>query len=226
MRRLTFSADGLSRFAYEVGQDIMFTVPADRRTVRRRYTIRRLDTEAGTVAVDAVLHGHGPAARWFSAAAPGDTIVGVGPRGKITLRPDVEWHLFVGDDAAVPVTLAWLEAVAGDAMTLAVLEVEGPEHEQAARRPVTWLHRGTVAPGDGALLLQHLETLPLPDGPGAVYLNGERSVVRAAKDVLVRRGVDPGAVSLKAYWVRDESNGDHGEPMPDGSVGVPRTGSG
>jgi NADPH-dependent ferric siderophore reductase len=65
-------------------------------------------------------------------------------------------------------------------------------------------------------VLAHLRALQLPIGNGAVYLNGERAVMRAAQDVLIERGVDAGAIRLKAYWVRDEANGDHGEPIPVG----------
>ena len=68
MRRLTLRSDALADFTYEPGQDLSFTIPVDDRMVRRRYTIRSMDDEHRTVDVDFVLHGHGPAARWATAA--------------------------------------------------------------------------------------------------------------------------------------------------------------
>jgi NADPH-dependent ferric siderophore reductase len=223
MRRLTMTSAGLAGFSYEPGQDLMLAVPSGGGTVRRRYTIRRLDAEARTVDIDFLLHGHGPGARWASGVHPGDTISGVGPRGRVTVDPEAAWHLFVGDDAALPATLAMLEAVAPERPAVVVLEVEDAGHEQPSARPVTWLHRLGDAAGDPARLASHLGSLPLPIGRGAVYLNGERRWVRAGREVLVGRGLDPTSIRLKAYWVLDEANGDHGEPVPEGGFGPRRS---
>ena len=222
MRRVTFSAPELATFSYEPGQDLMFTFPSDDRTVRRRYTIRQHDASSATVDVDAVLHGHGPAAPWFSYAAVGTTVTALGPRGKVLLRLDADWHLFVGDDSAVPVTLAFLEALPADAKAIALLEVDGPEHEQPSTRPVEWLHRGGKALGDAGALTDALAKVEIPSGPVGIYLNGERGVMNALRDQLAARGVDAGRISTKAYWVRDEANGDHGEPIPPGVRGMRR----
>jgi NADPH-dependent ferric siderophore reductase len=216
MRRVVLGGDALADFSYEPGQDLMLALPADGRTVRRRYTIRRVDRDRRTVDIDVLLHGHGPGARWASEARRHDPVAAAGPRGKIGLQTGAAWHLFVGDDAAIPVTLALLEAVAPQQTAIAVLDVEGPEDEQPAARPVTWLHRRGAPAGDPTLVATHLRALALPTGEGAVYLNGERSVMRAAQAVLLERGVDAEAIRLKAYWVRDEPNGDHGEPIPVG----------
>ena len=222
MRRLTLRSDALADFSYVPGQDLSFTIPVDDRMVRRRYTIRSMDDARRTVDVDFVLHGHGPAARWATEARPRDTVTAVGPRGKIVLRPHVDWHLLVGDDSAIPVTLVLLEAVPAGTTAVAVLEVEDASHEQTSDRPITWLHRLGAPLGDPTLLLTHLRSLELPDGDGAVYLNGERSVMLEARRLLVERGVEPDAISLKSYWVRNEANGDHGEPIPEGGFEAAR----
>ena len=173
------------------GQDLSFTIPVDDRMVRRRYTIRSMDDARRTVDVDFVLHGHGPGSALGDGGAPADTVTAVGPRGKIGLRPDVDWHLLVGDDSAIPVTLVLLEAVPAGTTAVAVLEVEDASHEQTSDQPITWLHRLGAPLGDPTLLLTHLRSLELPDGDGAVYLNGERSVMVEARRLLVERGVDP-----------------------------------
>ena len=225
MRRLVLRSDALMDFSYAPGQDLSFTIPAGDRMVRRRYTIRSMDVEQRTVDIDIVLHGHGPGARWATEAREHDTITAVGPRGKVGLQADVDWHLLIGDDSAIPVTLALVESVPVGTSVVALLEVEDPTHEQPAARPITWLHRRGAPLGDPTLVLEHLRTLELPDGPGAVYLNGERKVMLGARRLLVERGVDPDAIMLKSYWVRDEANGDHGEPIPEGGFPARRPGA-
>lgn len=226
MRRITLAGEALVGLDHDAGQDLMFSFPDDgERTVRRRYTIRRLDKEAGTVDIDFVLHGHGPAARWASEVEPGTRIDAVGPRGKVVVRPDADWHLFVGDDSAIPATLAMVESLPADAVVVALLEVDGPEHEQESPASVRWVHRGTSEPGDLELLAAEVASFELPAGQGAVYLNGEKKVMRALRDSLMERGVAKDDVALKAYWVRGEANGDHGEPVPEGGMPGMRRGA-
>jgi NADPH-dependent ferric siderophore reductase len=218
MRRVTCTAAQLDELTYEPGQDLMLAFPDGERSVRRRYTIRQVDREAGTLDLDFVLHGHGPAARWAAAASAGVQITGVGPRGKVTVRPEADWHLFVGDDSAIPVTLAMLTAVPEGKPVTAFLEVDGPADEQAAPSSVQWIHRGTAAPGSPELLTEAVASFVLPPGRGAVYLNGEKRVMRGLRDALLERGLQKDDIALKGYWVRGEANGDHGEPIPDGGM--------
>jgi NADPH-dependent ferric siderophore reductase len=112
MQRLSLTAPELDGFTCQPGQDIMLLVAADGpRPVRRRYTIRQLDAEGQLLTIDVVLHGDGPGERWIHAARPGDRIEGIGPRGKIFPSPEADWHLFMGDEAAMPAILAMAEAL-------------------------------------------------------------------------------------------------------------------
>src|SRR5215470_17642539 len=117
MQRILLTAPELAGFRYEPGQDVMLLVGADgTRPIRRRYTIRALDGAALTMTLNVVRHAEGPGERWVSAARPGDTIEGIGPRGKITTSPDADWHLFMGDESAMPAILAMTESLPGDAV--------------------------------------------------------------------------------------------------------------
>jgi NADPH-dependent ferric siderophore reductase len=103
MRRLRCTSPGLAALSHLPGQDLMLAVPApDGQFVRRRYTVRSNDAANATIDIDVVLHGDGPGATWAAAAQPGAHVEAIGPRGKVTVDPSADWHLFAGDDSAIP----------------------------------------------------------------------------------------------------------------------------
>jgi NADPH-dependent ferric siderophore reductase len=220
MQRLTLAAAELDGFSYAPGQDVMLLVAAEgSRPVRRRYTIRHLDPAQRLLTLDVVRHGAGPGERWISAARPGDRIEGIGPRGKITTVPDADWHLFMGDESALPAIFAMTEALPGDSEATVVIEVPEPADEQEliapARTRLTWLHRLSGAAGEPAGLAAEAAEVELPPGRGQGYLLGEARVVLALREILERRGLPGGQLSPKAYWGRGRANGGHGEPARD-----------
>lgn len=213
MQRLVLTADGLDRLEHQPGQDLMVAVPPDH--VRRRYTIRRLDRAARTVELQIVLHGDGPGARWAAAARPGDRVEAIGPRGKVTVVPGADWHLFCGDESALPAVAAMVESLGTDATAVAVVEVPGLEDEQPLAVPgggLRWLHRDGRPAGDGTALVDAVAGVTLPAGRGHAYLAGELRVVAAVREVLEERGLAPDQLSPKSYWRRGVANAPHGEP--------------
>jgi NADPH-dependent ferric siderophore reductase len=222
MQRIELAARQLDGFSYRPGQDVMLLVAADgRRPVRRRYTIRYFDRARQVLTVDVVLHGDGPGERWVRAARPGDRIEGIGPRGKVFPSPAADWHLFMGDEAALPAILAMTESLPGDADATLVLEVPEADDEQdvsaAARTRTSWVHRLGRPAGDPAssLLVAEAADVELPPGNGHAYLLGEASVVLALRERLTARGLPPDQMSPKAYWGRGRANAGHGEPARD-----------
>ncbi len=220
MQRLELTAAELDGFSYRPGQDVMLLVAAEgRKPVRRRYTIRRLDPARCQLTLDVVLHGDGPGERWIRAAQPGDRIEGIGPRGKVFPSPEADWHLFMGDESALPAILAMTESLPGDADATLVLEVPDPADEQevlaAARTRVSWLHRRGGQPGDPAGLAGEAAEVELPPGSGRAYLLGEAAVVLRMREVLGARGVPADQMAPKAYWGRGRANAGHGEPARD-----------
>src|ERR1700679_3515972 len=185
-RRVVVTAPGIEGLQCAPGQDLMLRIPlADDKVVNRRYTIRSFDPAERTVVVDVSLHGKGPGTDWISAAGTGDRIDAIGPRGKITLRPDADWHLFVVDETGVPGTLAMIEALPSGSVAIALLEVDGPADEQEPeayrgdRLDMQWLHRsGRSVPGDREPVLEAVECVDLPTGVGHVYVAAEAGVVR------------------------------------------------
>jgi NADPH-dependent ferric siderophore reductase len=217
LQRITLTAPELDGFKYAPGQDVMLLVAAEgTKPIRRRYTIRSLDRAALTLTLNIVLHGQGPGERWLRSARPGDSIEGIGPRGKITTSPTADWHLFMGDESAMPAILTMTESLPADADATLVIEVPDPDDEQepfaGATTRVTWLHRLGGKAGEPALLATEAAEVELPRGAGHVYLFGEASVVLRLREILGGRGVAADQISPKAYWGRGRANAGHGEP--------------
>lgn len=220
LRRIELTAPGLGGLAYRPGQDLMLLVDVDgNRPVRRRYTIRDLRRERDAVVVDVVLHGDGPGARWARAAGPGVGVAGIAPRGKIFPAVGADWHLFVGDLAALPMAAAMAASLPATATALAVLEVPEPADEQpitsAAQVTTVWLHRDGRPAGEADALAGAVRDLPLPAGRGHAYVSGEARVVSRLRDELTARGLSEAQISPKAYWGRGRANANHGEPAKD-----------
>jgi NADPH-dependent ferric siderophore reductase len=220
MQRIELTSAQLDGFAYQPGQDIMLLVAAEgRKPVRRRYTIRSSDLPRRVLTIDVVLHGDGPGERWIRSARPGDRIEGIGPRGKISASPEADWHLFMGDESAMPAILAMTESLPGDSVATLVLEIPEEADEQdysaAARTRVSFLHRLGRPAGEPALLAAEAGAVEMPPGRGHAYLFGEARVVLALREVLAGRGLAEDQMSPKAYWGRGRANAGHGEPARD-----------
>jgi NADPH-dependent ferric siderophore reductase len=222
MRRVRLSGEDLAALDHRPGQDMAIAVPAgDGTTVRRRYTIRALHAAEGMVDLDFVLHGDGPAARWAAAAEPGVRIEAIGPRGKITVDPRADWHLFAGDEAALPGIAAMVESLAPGSVAIALVEVDGPRDEQPLEAPdgvlleLTWLHRAGVEPGRSDLLARAVREAETPAGRGHAYAAGEYGVVQGLRQTLGQLGLAREQISPKPYWRLGRRNMPHGEPERD-----------
>ncbi len=220
MQRLSLTAPQLEGFGYLPGQDVMLLVAAEgNRPVRRRYTIRHLDPDARLLTLDIVLHGDGPGERWVRSARPGDRIEGIGPRGKITASATADWHLFIGDESALPAAFVMTEALPPGSSATLVLEIPEESDEQdlpaAASTRISWLHRLGPPAGDPAALAGEAAEVELLPGRGHAYLFGEATVVFRLREILAERGLGQDQMSPKAYWGRGRANASHGEPARD-----------
>ncbi len=215
MRRLTFTAPGLAELSYQPGQDLMMAVPGpDGDTFRRRYTIRSFDPATPSIAVDIVVHGDGPGAQWANSAGPGSVIEAIGPRGKVVVDAAADWHLFIGDDSAIPASLAMAESLGEDEKVIVLLEVdhEDERHQPARSLPIQWLFRHGIEPASSTALLTALQGMELPVGQGHAYVAGEMGVVAKIRRHLLDRGLAAAQISSKPYWRAGVANASHGEP--------------
>lgn len=182
------------------------TLPPEQFPVRRTYTVRRVDHEARTLQVEFVVHGaDGVAGPWALAAKPGDRMCFGGPGGMYEPDPEADWHLFAGDETAIPAIEAAFEAMPADARGIAYVEVGGPADEFDLGAPagieVRWLHRGGDFTHENTILAETVEQGPWLDGDVQVFAHGEREVMkRLRKYIYDERGVDRKRMSLSAYW--------------------------
>jgi NADPH-dependent ferric siderophore reductase len=194
MRRITVSAPTLER--PRPAQDVeLVLADGTGRKVKRRYTITRY--RDGRFDVDALLHGDAPGATWAARTAPGDEVQFFGPRGRLELR-DADWHLFMGDESALPAIAELATAVRTPAYAL--LEVRDEKDELPVAAEAHWLHRGGAPPGGADLLGAAVEAFEPPPGIGHAYAMGESRVVSALRPGLHALGIPNEQLYVKGYW--------------------------
>ncbi|MHA7239256.1 siderophore-interacting protein [Arthrobacter sp. TMS1-12-1] len=181
-------------------------LPAGDRPVKRTYTVRWLDAASERLAIDFVVHGDaGVAGPWAAQASPGDTLVLMGPSGKWSPDQDADWHLFAGDDSALPAIAAGLEALHPAAVGHAYLEVDTHADVLPLAAPagveLHWLTRDGREPGTTTLLADAVAAGPWPEGRVDAFVHGERGAMKALRDILFKeKGLDRSHVSLSGYW--------------------------
>jgi NADPH-dependent ferric siderophore reductase len=206
------------------GQDLMLAVPLEGGdgSFRRRYSVRRWDPATGAAELWIHTAAGGPGTRWATEAPIGSTIEAIGPRGKITLDPEADWHLFAGDLSFLSAAYAIAEAIEPPGQALFVIEVDEeadevlPELDEGIGVTACFLTRDGRSVDDAAGLLAGLRAIELPSEVGHAYLGGELSVVAALRRALEERGMARTQISPKSYYRAGASNAAHGEPKKDG----------
>ena len=184
------------------------TMPREQWPYTRTYTVRWVDEAARELALDFVVHGdEGLAGPWAAAAAPGDTIIFTGPGGGYNPDPAADWHLFAGDEAALPAIAAAIESLPAEARGKAYLEVDSEADIQSVGAPagveINWLLRRGTPAGSSELLIDAVRNGEWLAGRVQVFAHGERGYMKALRDVFfVQRGLERSQVSLSGYWAK------------------------
>lgn len=204
------------------GNDVMVLVPGDDDSmIRRRYSVRELDEPADAFSLWISLTHDGPAARWARTAVVGDVVDVVGPRGKIYLDDDADWHLFVGDVSSLGAFYRLAQSIEVPGRAIFIVEVDDPADaltttfDEELGVTAIFVDRAGRAPDDATGLLSGLAAFTLPPDEGRAYLFGEFHVMRAVKGALIDRGLESSRISLKAFYRIGQSNGPNGEPSKD-----------
>lgn len=185
-----------------------FTGQADElaraRRRRRTYTLLDLDPEAGTAAIDFVLHGGGVAAGWAATAEPGNELDVTGPAGRLHLNTHAASWLLVADETGLPALEAILGWLPHSAQVEAHVEIADEQERRALPQRegtnVVWWSRAQYGTAPG----EHVATLGphLQIGPEAVaWVAAEASAVSALRAHLQgERSLDRRCVSATPYW--------------------------
>jgi len=183
--------------------------PADRpQPARRTYTPRRFDSEAGTLEVQFLLHGDGPASAWAERAAVGDRLAIAGPGGRpVPLDPGEARWIIAGDESAVPAIGTLLDALPASAVD--AVYVEGSKTAvgdafSAGWPPLNWLPADESAPG--AALYDVLSDPATVQG-SRVWVACESVAVRRIRQALFDRDrIDASHLVTRGYWRSGEVN--------------------
>jgi NADPH-dependent ferric siderophore reductase len=215
MARVRLVDDSLAGVAAVPGQTLKISVPdlLSGHPVSRDYTVRDYavcdgDGAKRSLDIDFVLHGEGPAANWARRAQPGETLEFVGPSGRYRPDPSADWHLFAGDETALPAIQAYVAMLLPAACALVYIEVADAAEQQpmpgVARPLVRWLHRGNQEPGTSTVLDEALHAVRLPPGQGRIWLAGHTPTVRRIRaHLLDQRSIDRRALYVKGFWDRN-----------------------
>ncbi|HVW40546.1 MAG TPA: siderophore-interacting protein [Amycolatopsis sp.] len=171
----------------------------------RSYTVRAFD---GTeLTLDFVHHGdEGLAGPWARNAEPGDALLLTGPGGAYAPRADVDWHLLVGDEAALPAIALSLETMPAGSLAHVFIEVTDAAEEQPldtkADARIRWVHRSA-----GEDLVAAVRSLEFPAGTVQAFVHGEAGFVRELRRYLLdERGVPKDLLSISGYWRRGRTD--------------------
>jgi NADPH-dependent ferric siderophore reductase len=179
------------------------------RPVMRTYTPRRWNAASGTLDVEFVLHGVGPASEWAEQARVGDRLAIAGPGGRLSLDVDAEHYLVAGDESAIPAVATLLEALAPTAEVDVYLEVAGADDELdlpvTPGTRLTWLHRRDPN-GWGVELEAAVAEAPLPSGTLVWAACEAVAVRRIRRNLLHERGLPATDVTTRGYWRLGEQN--------------------
>lgn len=179
----------------------------------RRFTIRHWEPEQQMLSIDFVVHGDaGFAGSWTQRAQPGDRLQFDGPGGSYQPSPDVDWHLFVGDESALGAIGASVQSLGPDARAVVFAIVEKPGYEidlpSKASVLTQWLYREDAADSE-TWVAEAVARTEFPEGTFDAFVHGEAAEVRAVRRHLARdRGVDLASASISPYWRRRHTDED------------------
>ena len=175
------------------------------RPTMRDYTPLRYDAGARTLQMEFAVHGGGPAVDWALKAAVGQWLGLAGPRGSMVIPGDLDWHVLLGDESAMPAIERRLAELPSSTRAIVRVQVADPADHRA------WTSRAALDCAFVRSLEQAVEPLVLPPGAGFVWGAGENALMSALRASLRDKGADPRRMRLSAYWKRGVA--DHHEEL-------------
>lgn len=202
--KLSFPPPGVSYPRPFDPEWIRANLPVEQWPTVRTYTVRSWNAHSHELAIDFVVHGDtGVAGPWAAAARPGDHIFLSGPGGAFAPDPDLDWHLFAGDESALPAIAAAVDSLPRGASGHVLLEVASTDAELPITGPagVTVRYVHTSGRPFGHALVEAVRTLDFPVGTFDAFVHGEAGFVKDLRTHLrVDRAVPRERLSISGYW--------------------------
>lgn len=174
------------------------------------YSIRTIDTAAGTATFWIVVHGNDPAtvAGWATTVSVGDPLVVVGPHEGIATVGEPTSFLGICDETGMAAIAATVDELPADTTVRIVAEIDEPGHEiDITDRPgveVTWSYRSEADPGSDGRLADDVKGLVTEPVDGLFIMGaGESRCLTTVRTYLRHEvGLPASQVSLIPYWRR------------------------
>ena len=188
---------------------------------RRRYSVRSVDTEHDQFTLWICTTHDGLGSQWATSAAPGDAVDVVGPRGKIPLDSDADWHLFMGDVTGFSAFYRMAQSIEAPGKATFIIEIDhdddtpGAQFREGVNVSAVFVNRSGRSRTDPSGLLNGLAAFAFPPGEGHAYLFGEFSLINVLRTALLDRGLSDEQINRKAYWRMGRRNAENGEPEKD-----------
>ena len=184
-------------------------IPDDARPSVRTYTPRRFDAATGTLEIQFVLHGAGPASDWAERASAGDKLAVAGPGGRFVLDPTAEHWWIAGDESAIPAIGTLLEALPDSVTAEVHIEVADADDElefsSPAKTAITWHHRR--APDAWGVELDEAARDAVLEEGAKVWVACEAAAMRGIRRYfLTERRLPASSLVTRGYWRLGEAN--------------------
>jgi len=210
MVRVALAGDhprGFTSLGFDDHVKLMLPAVDEVKPQMRDYTPRRHDAHSGRLLIDFVIHDAGAATAWAASAAQGQSLGVGGPRGSFVIPTELDGHLLIGDETALPAIGRRLEELPASTRALVVAEVDNETErltfESASEFDVVWVYRRGAEPGSADGLLKALRGLTFPSGQYFAWAAAESRVARAVRQYLVgERNADKHWVKAAGYWQR------------------------
>ncbi|MFI2209089.1 siderophore-interacting protein [Streptomyces sp. NPDC020141] len=197
-----------SDLSLPVATESSWETPEGRPTApMRTYTVRAVRPELHEIDVDFVVHDHGVAATWASAARPGDPVGLNSPTALYDPPADLTRQILVADLTGLPAVARILENTPDHITTRVIIEV--PDEASALPLPahprtkVTWTYGGN---GHSPSRLGELIAAALPEDSDLtgtyLWTAGETTALRAVRKHLRKTLALPtDRFKVVGYWV-------------------------
>lgn len=175
------------------------------RPTMRDYTPLNYDASNHTLQLEFAEHGTGPAVEWARTTPIGQWLGLAGPRGSLVVPAELDWHVLLGDESAMPAMERRLAELPAGSRVIVRAQVSNPADQRdwssAAALDLQWVDS----------LADAVDALELPEGEGFVWAAGEnRAMADLRKRILAKPGAHPKRMRIASYWKQGEA-GHHEE---------------